>query len=95
MYGIVIARHKVREHVDISVRIPISEILVHLITYGAMYAFNDRAFHVGVSADAKLYALPLQHILKRLVEKLLAFVCTDHERTLSNGFTIFNIFENA
>jgi len=70
----VIAADKVREYVDVTVRVFVREILVQFISHGSLDSFDDRAFDIGVPTDLNLYALTFQQLLKRLVEEFFPLV---------------------
>ena len=73
----VIAADKVREYVDVTVRVVVREIFVQFTSHGSLDSFDDRAFDIGVPTDLKMYALALQQLLKRLVEEFLPLVSSN------------------
>jgi len=70
----VIADYKVREYVDVTVRVIVREIFVQFIAHGSHDSFENRAFDIGVPTDLKIQALAFQQLLKRLIEEFFPLV---------------------
>jgi len=60
----VTAGDKVREYVNVSVRVFMCKIFVQFIAHGSLDSFDNRAFDIGVPTDLEFNALTFQQILK-------------------------------